>query len=190
MDNDYITNLKYGQHKETVIINILNIAYGISSIQDNTENVHDLKLNSGCLVEVKCDSNIKATSNFWLELFGNFTKQKLGWFFYTDCNILAYCAVKNRSPYELEKVFFIDFHGLYNFVKEKYYSGNFTNEIDICANIVYKGNEMALLIPISEVKPFIVSEFTKYDGVETFCNPKYKSMQEFSKKGYIDALVC
>jgi len=129
--NTFYTDLKFGQEKEEVVRKIMRIAYGIDSTTDNLSHNHDIRINDYCFVEVKADSYLKYTNNVLLELYSDKRTKKDGWLQYSDCDILACCADYKDYKDGCKKtsyILFFDFKPLREYIKQKYFKGDFNYE--------------------------------------------------------------
>jgi hypothetical protein len=181
MYNNYWKDLKFGQRKEDVTLNVLKKIYGLDGIIDNEENKHDIVLNNLCICEVKADKYVKHTRNIWLEYCGNIKQNKSGWLLYSDCHLLAYHIVEPLYPHRTIKILFFDFIRLKHYVMQECFDGDFSNPLSPFALKGEKENEKAILLPENDYKEFVVCEFSTILKEETFRNPKGNSLKDFSE---------
>lgn len=181
MYNNYRKDLKYGQSKEKVTLKVLNKAYGIDGVIDNLTNKHDILLDNQCIIECKADSYIMSSKKLWLETCGNINLGKDGFLMYCDAHILAVHVIDTNNHDRTVKIIFIDFLGLKNYVKTKYFNSDFSNPISEDAEIRYKVNEIAILIHINEFQQFVICVFSTLEKKEIYQNPKYYPLKDFTE---------
>ena len=188
MRNRFFEDLKDGQFKEDIVLNILNKAYSQDGVTDNLKKEHDIKLTDNCFCEVKSDKNTYNTNNLWIEYCGNIKENKEGWIQYCDADILAYATLRETNVfglfardfyYRITNVHFIDFKGLQKYVMQKYFDGNFSNPVSFFAVKREKENEKAILIPIEEIRELIICEFSTLESKEIYHNPNYPTLQSY-----------
>jgi hypothetical protein len=175
--NTFYNDLKFGQGKEEVVRNVMRIAYDIDSKTDNSSHYHDIKVNDYCFVEVKADSYLKYTNKVLLELYSNKTTKQEGWLQYSDCDILACCADYKDGYKKTSYILFFDFKPLREYIKQKYFKGDFNQEdgfMEMEVEFHSKDKASNILIPVDEVKRFIISKFSTDNKTEIYSRESLK----------------